>query len=101
MIYLNPTLQFKPRTEIAALYIEYGPLILLLHRHQNKSQGNKWGIPGGKVATRETALQAVIREIHEETGYDFSAQSIEPLPKVYVEYTEQDHFIYHMFRTKS
>ena len=99
-IYLKPTPQFKPRREIAALYIENGDLILLLHRHANKSQGNKWGIPGGKIDKNETPLEAVIREVQEETGYDFSKQPIETLETVYVEHTEKDHIVYHMFRTK-
>ena len=99
-IYLKPTPQFKPRREIAALYIEHGDLILLLHRHANKSQGNKWGIPGGKVDKNETPLEAVIREVFEETGYDVSKQPIETLDTVYVEHTATDHIVYHMFRTK-
>lgn len=49
MIYLEPTPQFNPSLEVAAIYTEYDDQILLLHRQNNKSQGNKWGIPGGKV----------------------------------------------------
>lgn len=97
-IYLEPTPQFKARFEIAVVYIEYNNQILLLHRQDNASQGNKWGIPGGKVDENETPLQAAIRETYEETGYDISKQTIETLNTVYVEYNETNHFIHHMFR---
>jgi|688.fasta_scaffold68198_4 mutator protein MutT len=100
VVYQQPTPQFKPRIEIAAVYIEYNNKILLLHRQENKSQGNKWGIPGGKVDKGETPLQAAIREVKEETGYDISKQGIENLGTVYIEYNEKDHFTYHMFRTQ-
>jgi len=85
LIYQQPTSQFKSRVSIAAVYIEHDDKILLLHRQDNKSQGNKWGIPGGKVDKGETPLQAAIREIKEETGYDISKQVIENLKTVYIE----------------
>ncbi len=100
VIYLEPRPQFKPRVEISAVYIEHNNNILLLHRQNNKFQGNKWGIPGGKVEKNETPLQAAIREVKEETGYDISKQPIEDVGTVYIEYSETDHFIYHMFRTQ-
>ncbi len=100
MVYSTPSPQFKPLFEISAVYIENDDLILLLHRQKNKSQGNKWGIPGGKVGKQETPLQAVIREVREETGYDISRQEIEAVGTLYIEYNERDHFIYHMFRTE-
>lgn len=74
--------------------------ILLLHRQNNKSQGNKWGVPGGKIEKNETRLQAAIREVKEETGYDISKQAIEDVGTVYIEYNEKDHFVYHMFCTQ-
>jgi 8-oxo-dGTP diphosphatase len=98
-VYLEPSPQFKPRFDIAALYIEDGDRLLFLHRQENKSQGNRWGIPGGKVDKNETPLQAIIREVKEETGYDFSDQPIQFLKTVYVEHNEKDHITYHMFRT--
>lgn len=100
VVYLEPTSQFKPRIEISAVYIEWNNKILLLHRQESKFQGNKWGIPGGKVHKGETPLQAAIREVKEETGYDISKQEIENLGTVYIEYDEKDHFVYHMFRTQ-
>ncbi len=101
VVYKEPSAQFKPRVEISALFIEHENRILLLHRQEAKSQGNLWGIPGGKVEKGETPLQAAIREVKEETGYDFSNQPIDHLGTVYIEYTKEDHFIYHMFRTRS
>jgi 8-oxo-dGTP diphosphatase len=70
-IYLEPSCQFNPRIEVAAVYIENNGEILLLHRQNYISQGNKWGIPGGKVHTGETTLQAAIREVKEETGFEY------------------------------
>lgn len=98
-VYLTPSPCFKPGVEISAVYITFQDKILLLHRQDNKSQGNKWGIPGGKVEKNETPLQAAIREVKEETGFDISGQKIENLGTVYIEYSPTDHFTYHMFRT--
>lgn len=100
VIHQEPSPHFAPRIEVAALFIEHGNHILLLHRQENKSQGNLWGIPGGKLDKGETPLQAAIRETQEETGYDFSKQPIENLGTVYIEHNDKDHLIYHMFRTK-
>ncbi len=97
-VYLEPTQRFNPKFEIATMYIEYNDQILILHRQDDKSEGNKWGIPGGKVDKNETPLQAVIRETKEETGFDISGQSIEVLKAVYIEYDEKNHFVYHAFR---
>jgi len=100
VVYKAPSSNFKPKIEVAALFIEHENRVLLLHRQETKSQGNLWGIPGGKLDKGETPLQAVLREIKEETGYDFSKQAVESLGAVYIEYNDKDHFVYHMFRTK-
>lgn len=99
-VYLEPTPKFKPCVEIAAIYIEHDGQILILHRQNTKAEGNKWGIPGGKIEKNETPLQAVIRETKEETGFDISKQTIETLKTVYIEYNEKNHFVYHTFRTQ-
>lgn len=87
VVYKEPPQSFKPRAEIAALFIEHDNRVLMLHRQECKSQGNLWGIPGGKIDKGETPSQAAIREVKEETGYDFSNQTIENLGTVYTQTT--------------
>ena len=45
-----------------------GPLVLLQHRATWSHHGGTWGIPGGARGSRETAVQAALREAGEETG---------------------------------
>jgi mutator protein MutT len=42
--------------------------ILVLKRHKNASEGNTYGLVGGKINPGETKRQSAIREIKEETG---------------------------------
>ena len=39
---------------------------LLLHR---RADNGRWALPGGAIETGETAAEAVVREVGEETGY--------------------------------
>lgn len=41
--------------------------ILALLRHDDKSEGNKWGLVAGRIERKETKEEAIIREAYEET----------------------------------
>ena len=73
--------------------------LLLLHRQDDKSEGNKWCAPGGKVKAGETLEQALIREIQEETCVNLATQQFRYFDAVHVRYPEYD-FIYHMFHAR-
>lgn len=40
---------------------------LLLHR---RTDNGRWSLPGGAIEVGETAAQATVREVREETGYE-------------------------------
>jgi len=99
MIYNTTPEEFDPKFEVVSCYVEHDGEILLLHRCNHKSEGGKWGVPAGKIDMGENELQAMIRELKEETGYKIESSKVEYLTKVYVKYPDY-HFIYHMFRTQ-
>lgn len=53
---------------VDALIIEDGK-ILLIKRAEHLTNGGKYATPGGYLDRDETAEQAVVREVMEETGY--------------------------------
>jgi len=99
MIYLEPPEDFNPVFEISIGTIQHKGEILLVKRNPNKRQGNKWGMPGGKLDAGETPIQAFIREVYEETGISLEKSEIEYFKSVYVRYPDYD-FHSHMFSTK-
>lgn len=81
-IYLEKPDDFNPKYSIVGCcYLHYQDKILLLHRRDNKAEGNRWGIPGGKIHKGEPLLEAVIREVAEETGYSLDPEYVEKIIK--------------------
>lgn len=97
MIYQKKPENFNPKFEIVGCFLEYQDKILLLHRQDNTSQGNTWGIPGGKIEKGETPIDAAIREASEEAG--FHIPGFIDCGIVYIKYPTYD-YIYHMFKGK-
>lgn len=50
--------------------------ILLIKRAAHLTNGGKYAFPGGFLDRDETAEQAVVREVKEETGYDANVESL-------------------------
>lgn len=89
---------FNASFETVSCFCEYDGKFLLLHRQDHKSEGNKWGVPAGKIDAGENALKAMVREIKEETGFNIPSQQLIYFNKVYVRYPDYD-FVYYMFHT--
>ncbi|HEY4509626.1 MAG TPA: NUDIX hydrolase [Candidatus Paceibacterota bacterium] len=97
MISKTPFEDFQPKFEVASCFLEVGNKFLLLHRQDFKLEGNKWGVPAGKVEPGESVEQALLREIQEEIGLELSRERVTYFDTVNVRYPEYD-FVYHMFR---
>ena len=89
---------FNKRFDIVGCFIEHDGKFLLLHRHSHKANGDKWGLPAGKVDAGEEKKQAVLREIEEETGLKFDAPSVHYFDSRFVRHDDFD-FDWHMFST--
>jgi 8-oxo-dGTP pyrophosphatase MutT (NUDIX family) len=95
-IFDAPPIGFESRMEVVGLFLHDNEgRILLLHRIERSSQGNRWGIPGGKLKVGESPVQAAMRECAEETGVSLAAEQISYLEKVYIREADKD-FVYHM-----
>lgn len=96
-IYLEKPDDFNPKhSVVACCYLHYQDKILLLHRRDSIAEGNRWGIPGGKVNKQEPLSEAVIREIEEETGYSLDPEHVHLIATLYIRVPNFD-FAYHMF----
>lgn len=96
MIYREEPVGFNPKFEAVGCHLECDGKILLLLRQDHKKEGNKWGEPGGRIENGETALQAIVREIKEETGVDILPDKFVFRRKLYVRYPSFD-FVWHCF----
>lgn len=55
-----------------------GQILLTLRSDANDDHTGEWAFPGGKIEIGETAIQAAIRELKEETGLSINEGYIQP-----------------------
>lgn len=89
---------FDLKFEIVACWLERDGKFVLLHRQPWKSEGNTWGVPAGKKNDGESSVDAMTRELFEETGVVVPKGKLTYQTTLYVQY-EKYGFIYHMYRT--
>jgi 8-oxo-dGTP pyrophosphatase MutT (NUDIX family) len=49
MIFKKQPDNFIPKMEVVGCFLENDGEFLILQRHDNKPQGNTWGLPSGKL----------------------------------------------------
>ena len=65
--------------EIVGTFLKYNDEFVILHRQSHKPEGGSWGLPAGKVETREDHRMAAKRELLEETGYNADVNALKHL----------------------
>jgi len=72
--------QRKHQITVVIGVIVEGDKIFFTKRHDPGSPyDNKWEIPGGKIDHGEQPLEAVVRELKEETGFDIKVLQLLPI----------------------
>lgn len=67
-------MQQRPIPGVSAIVVE-GGRVLLVRRGQEPNKG-LWSLPGGSIEFGETARDAVIREVREETSLDVEPTAV-------------------------
>ncbi|MGV8141229.1 MAG: NUDIX hydrolase [Candidatus Woesearchaeota archaeon] len=88
---------FNPKFAVVGCFIEYDGEILLIKRHKDKDNGNKWAIPSGKVDPGETHIDAMVRETFEETGLRILPERLNFIDRSYVRFPKFD-FTYTFYK---
>jgi ADP-ribose pyrophosphatase YjhB (NUDIX family) len=90
---------FVSSTTIVGCYIQVNDTLLLCKRHEQKSQGGKWGVPAGKVEKGEELQEALIREVREEIAVNLNKSDIVQIKTLFIHLSEKIEYTYHMFYT--
>lgn len=64
---------------VVGCFLQHNDKFVLVHRLPHKIDGDTWGLASGKVEAGESDLQALCRELYEETGYRAHDDEVELL----------------------
>lgn len=99
MIFREKPSDFNSTIQVVACYLWCRGRYVLLKRNQLKSYGGKWGLPAGKVEHGESPLDAILREVFEETGISLLISDLEALSPLWVRHEGVD-FEYYSFKVE-
>ena len=81
-----------PKTVAIAVWAD--GKVLIAKRKNTKTYDGYWAFPGGKVEKKETILDAVNRELYEETGLYISHNNLELVDCIILDPTTEKCFLY-------
>jgi len=58
------------------LLVNKGGQLLVLHRKGNVPEGNRWGLPGGKVAEGASFIDTAVSKTRQEIGLEFNQENL-------------------------
>lgn len=69
--------------------MEYDGKFIIMHRNPDVYEANKYGLVAGKVDKGESDIQAMLKEIQQETGYEAKQDELEFLGEYRWEHPEK------------
>lgn len=100
MIYGKKPENFHSEKAGSICFIEWRQEFLLLKRAGASYEGGRWtAAPGGKLELGETPLQAVLREVEEETGIVLSGSGVRFVGTLYCCFSDMEYALY-LFHAK-
>lgn len=100
LVYLERPKEFNPKFEVVSCFVRCNNKFLFVHRQDHKPEGNTWSVPAGKIDQGEDVLEAMSRELFEETGLQIVAERFKEPLKTFVKYPSKD-FIYYITEVSS
>jgi 8-oxo-dGTP pyrophosphatase MutT (NUDIX family) len=96
LVYHSAPEGFSPKVEVSAVYVNVAGKLLFLKRSPHCVQGEKWGVPAGKLEKNELPLNAAKRELQEETGMEIDLSTFKHFGELYFRKPNLD-YIYHLY----
>ncbi|MFZ4099143.1 MAG: NUDIX hydrolase [Chlamydiia bacterium] len=91
---------FQSAISVSACYLWAKDLVLMLKRSPGKYQGDRWGVPAGKIEPGEAPLAAACRELQEETGIVADPTQMKFLTTIWMRRPEVE-YVYHVFELQA
>lgn len=76
----------KKTIRVVGCVMQHKDKILLLLRSAKETDPSLWGIPAGKVEKDESDVEAVVREVQEETGIHLTKEDLKDIGHLPIEY---------------
>jgi 8-oxo-dGTP pyrophosphatase MutT (NUDIX family) len=99
MLFIEKPEDFNQKYDVVGCLFEYNGKILVMLRDKEETHGNTWGLPSGRAEKGEELIDALKREIYEETGMQINHDELMFVEKFYLRHNHAD-LVYHLFYLK-
>jgi len=94
VVYTIPPADFASKMTVSGCFCERNGKILLLLRKDDRSSGNTWCLPAGKIQMQESPIAAATRHLKLATGISLEHADCSMFKKFYVRLPDKDFELY-------
>lgn len=94
VVYTIPPHDFVSKMTVSGCFCTQDNKVLLLLRNANRSCGNTWCLPAGKIERSESPVAAAIRNLKKQTGIVLQQNQLSWFKKFYIRLPEKDFELY-------